>query len=152
VTKPCFVCEKHRLGPDAPGGIIYEDETVYAGHASPPGGGGDVYLGHLIAEPKRHVVGLGELTDDEAASLGRLVNDLAKVLRVREGAEHIYSFVSGESGVEHLHIHVVPRYPGTPSDYRGMRVTQWAGAPRGGISEMVATCHRVRAGLSSKHD
>jgi diadenosine tetraphosphate (Ap4A) HIT family hydrolase len=146
----CFVCEKHRLGSAAPGGIIYEDEIVYAGHAYRVAGSDDVYLGYLIAEPKRHVVGLGELTDDEAASLGRLVNDLARVLRSREGAEHVYSFVAGDGGVEHLHVHVVPRYRGTPPDYRGLRVTQWPGAPRGGIDAVVVTCDRIRAGLAER--
>jgi histidine triad (HIT) family protein len=148
VTTSCFVCEKHRLGPTAPGGIIYEDSLVYAGHAYQHGNDLDVYLGYLIAEPRRHVVGLGELTDDEAASLGRLVNDLAKALRVSEGAEHVYSFVSGDGEVAHLHVHVVPRYPGTPPDYRGLRVTQWPDAPRGGTDEMAATCDRIRAALS----
>jgi len=141
------VCEKHRLGPAVPGGIIYEDPIVYAGHAYRAAGDVDTYLGYLIAEPKRHVVGLGALTDDEAASLGRLVNDLAKVLRSSEGAEHVYSFVYGDGDVEHLHVHIVPRYPGTPPEYRGLQVTQWPDAPRGDIDGMVLTCNRIRAGL-----
>lgn len=140
----CFVCDKHRRGAAVDGGVIYEDDLVYAGHAH-PAGRSDSYLGYLIAEPKRHVVGLGELTDDEAAALGRLVNRLARALRDVQGAEHVYSFVFGDGRVRHLHVHVVPRYPGTPDDYRGYRVTEWSEAPRGGIDEMTAWCDRLRA-------
>jgi histidine triad (HIT) family protein len=140
----CFVCEKHRQG-GAEGGVIYEDDLVYAGHAHLLGRS-DAYLRHLMCEPKRHVVGLGGLTDDEAAALGQLVNNLARALRDVEGAEHVYSFVFGDV-VQHLHIQVVPRYQGTPREYWGVRVSEWPGARRGGIEAMVAVCDRVRAGL-----
>jgi histidine triad (HIT) family protein len=129
-TDTCFVCEKHAHGAAAHGGVIYEDELVYAGHAQLLGRS-ETYLGHLMAEPKRHVVGLGELTNDEAAALGQLVNRLARSLRNVEGAEHMYSFVFGDV-VQHLHIQVVPRYPGTPRQYWGIRVTEWADARQGG--------------------
>jgi histidine triad (HIT) family protein len=120
-TDACFVCEKHRQGAAAQGGVIYEDELVYAGHAHLLGRS-ETYLGHLMAEPKRHVVGLGSLSNDEAAALGQLVNRLARSLRNIEGAEHVYSFVFGDV-VPHLHIQIVPRYPGTPREYWGIRVT-----------------------------
>jgi diadenosine tetraphosphate (Ap4A) HIT family hydrolase len=147
-TDACFVCDKHRRGPDVQGGVIYEDDLVYAGHAHPVGDR-DAYLGYLIAEPKRHVVGLGDLTDDEAAALGRLVSSLAHALQAVEGAEHVYSFVFGDGQVRHLHVHVVPRYPGTPREYRGHQVTEWPGAPRGGTEEITALCDRLRAEFSS---
>jgi histidine triad (HIT) family protein len=146
-VEACFVCDKHRRGADVEGGVIYEDDLVYAGHAQ-MFDRGDVYLGYLIAEPKRPVVGLGELTDDEAAALGRLVNDLARALRTIGGAEHVYSFVFGDGRVRHLHVHLVPRYPGTPPEYRGHQVTQWPGAPRGETEEMTALCDRIRPALS----
>jgi hypothetical protein len=67
-TDTCFVCAKHRQGAAAQGGVIYEDELVYAGHAHLLGRS-ETYLGQLMAEPKRHVVGLGALSDDEATAL-----------------------------------------------------------------------------------
>ncbi len=93
---------------------------------------------------------MGDLTDAEASTLGVLVNDLARVLKVAEGAEHVYSFVLGHV-VPHLHIHVVPRYPGAPRDYWGVRVDEWPDAPRGGVSEITAVCDRLRRGLASIH-
>jgi len=148
-TDACFVCSKHRRGADVEGGVIYEDDLVYAGHAHTVGRS-DAYLGILIAEPKRHVVGLGDLTDDEAAALGRLVSNLARALQAVERAEHVYSFVFGDGQVRHLHMHLVPRYAGTPPDYRGYQVTEWPGAPRGGTEEITALCDRIRAELSSR--
>jgi histidine triad (HIT) family protein len=143
----CFVCDKHALGEAAVGGVIFEDALTYAGHVLPPDLT-DVYLGYLMVEPKRHVTGLGELTADEAAALGRLVNDLGRVLRDVEGAEHIYGFVLGDA-VPHLHIHVVPRYPDTPRDYWGVRIDEWPGAPRGGEAEIAEISARLRHGLAS---
>lgn len=142
----CFVCGKHAQGMAVPGGIIYEDDLVYAGHILPPDLV-DMYLGYLMVEPKRHVAGLGALTDNEAAALGLVVNNLAQALKTIEKAEHIYSFVLGDD-VPHLHIHLVPRYPGAPREYLGIRASQWPDAPRGGIDEIVAVCDRLRRALS----
>jgi hypothetical protein len=68
-------------------------------------------------------------------------------LRDVKGAEHVYSFVFGELK-QHLHIQVVPRYPGTPREYWGTRVTEWPEARRGGVEAMAAVVI-VRTGLVS---
>ena len=129
-----------------PGGIIYEDDLVYAGHILPPDLIG-VYLAYLMVEPKRHVTGLGELTDNEAAAMGLVVNNLARVLKTVEKAQQVYSFVLGDD-VPHLHIHLVPRYPDTPREYWGIRASQWPDAPRGGIDDIAAICDRLRRAFS----
>src|ERR671933_439099 len=118
----CFVCCKHRGEIQIPGGSIYEDELVYAGHGAIPEGQPSMYLGYLFVEPKRHTPGLADLTDREAQALGLLVTRLSRALKTSEHAEHIYCFVLGDH-VLHLHIHLVPRYPGTPREYWGLRVT-----------------------------
>jgi diadenosine tetraphosphate (Ap4A) HIT family hydrolase len=64
-----------------PGGAIYEDELLYAGH------GGPGYLGYLFVEPKRHVPGWADLTDKEAQALGLLVARLSRALKQSEGPE-----------------------------------------------------------------
>jgi len=128
------------------GGIIHEDDLVYAGHLL-PSDLIEVYLGYVMIEPKRHVTGLGELTNEEAAALGVLVNRLSRALKDSEGAEHVYSFVLGDE-VPHLHIHLVPRYPDTPREYWGVRASQWPDAPRGGVDDITAVCDRLRQALS----
>ena len=45
------------------------------------------YRGWLIVETKRHVAGLGDLTDEEAVAVGQLVNPIC--VSEIEGAEHV---------------------------------------------------------------
>ncbi len=143
-TRDCFVCAKHALGDGAPGGVLFEDDVVYAGHAYPPTGPAVAYRGYLVAEPKRHAAGLGDLTDSEAAALGQLVNRLARALKEIAGAEHVYSFVFGD-GLAHLHVVLGPRYPGTPREYWGVRLREWPEGPRVGEDEMRSLVTRLRA-------
>jgi len=145
----CFVCRKHRGEIQIPGGSIYEDDLVYAGHGAIPEGQLSMYLGYLFVEPKRHTPGLADLTDDEAQALGLLVAHLSRALKMGEHAEHIYSLVLGDH-VPHLHIHLVPRYPGTPREFWGLRVTDWPDAPTGGAQEIAAFCERLRVRLRGK--
>jgi histidine triad (HIT) family protein len=142
----CFVCDKHQRGSSVAGGVLYEDDIVYAGHVV--GSSNRTYLGHLVAEPKRHVEGLDELSTDEAEALGRLVQQLAVALRASEGAQGVSTFVFGDGRVQHVHIHVVPLYRGTPTEYRAAKVLEWPDAPRGDVADITATCDRLRAHLS----
>lgn len=123
----CFICEKHEQGDHAPGGVLFEDDLVYVGHRHAPGE--PVYRGWLVIETKRHVAALGDLTDAEARTIGWITNRLAGVLRSTAGAEHVYSMVYGD-GVPHLHVHLVPRYPGTPRDFWGPHIHEWPDSPR----------------------
>lgn len=143
----CFICQKHRGEITIPGGAIYEDHLVYAGHVG--SGQESVYLGYLIVEQKRHIPGLAEQTDEEAQALGLLVARLSRALKASEGAEHVYLFVFGDH-VPHLHLHLVPRYPETPRTYWGTRVDEWPDAPRGDVAEVSAVCERLRTWLATE--
>ena len=149
----CFVCAKHRQGDQAEGGVLYADDLVYAGHVHTMGGE-SAYQGHLVVEPRRHVEGLGLLRDDEATRLGWLSNRLAAVLRSDLGAAHVSCFALGGRAdtartPAHLHVHVIPRYPGTPSDYWGAALSRWPGAPRVDRPAMRALVLRLRAGVTA---
>jgi histidine triad (HIT) family protein len=141
----CFVCDKHRLGDAAQGGVLYEDELVYAWHVHALNGP-TAYRGWLMVEPKRHAAGLGDLTDGEASAIGRLSNRLARLLKHIESAEHVYAFVLGDE-VPHLHVHIAPRYPGTPEEYRGPRLNAWPDAPRVDADGMRTLISRLRGCL-----
>jgi diadenosine tetraphosphate (Ap4A) HIT family hydrolase len=123
----CFICDKQARGDAAEGGVLYEDDLVYVGHMHMMGNP-DVYRGYLMVETKRHVAGLGELSEEEAAAVGSLMNRAARVLRDGAGADHVFAFVYG-TGVPHLHVHLAPRYPGTPREYWGPRIREWPDAP-----------------------
>jgi diadenosine tetraphosphate (Ap4A) HIT family hydrolase len=142
----CFVCAKHVLGDSAPGGVLFEDALVYAGHAYKPAEPVLAYRGYLVAEPKRHAAGLGDLTDPEAVALGLLVNRLARALKEVAEAEHVYSFVLGD-GVAHLHVVLAPRYAGTPREYWGLPLREWPDAPQVGGDEMRSLVARLRANV-----
>jgi diadenosine tetraphosphate (Ap4A) HIT family hydrolase len=144
----CFVCRKHRGEIPEPGGALHDDGVVRAGHAGLGPEGEPAYLGYLFVEPRRHAAGLGDLTKREAEALGLLLTRLSRALRQRENAVHVYAFVFGDN-VPHLHVHLVPRYPETPREYRGLAVTDWPDAPQGGAEEIAALCDRLRASMAA---
>ena len=144
----CFVCAKHRDGEPMPGGPVGSDDLVVVSHVSPdaPGqNGAPVYLGHLVVEPRRHAPGLADLTDDEAAAVGLWLARSGRALRAA-GAEHVYSTVVGHA-VDHLHVHLVPRYPGTPREYWWPRLDDWPDAPLGDVDEAARVVRDLRAHL-----
>ena len=120
----CFVCEKHR-DPGQP--VVGADELMVLSHLSSDGA--PVYLGHLVVEPRRHAPELADLTDEEAAALGVWAARGGRALRAA-GAEHVYSAVIGHQ-VDHLHLHLIPRYPGTPREYWWLRLDEWPDARLG---------------------
>ena len=144
----CFICRKHRGEIGVPGGAVYKDDLVYTGHSYMPSDPQDAYLGYLIVEPKRHVPGLADLTDEEALRIGLLLTQLGRTLKTAVAPDHIYLFVMGHH-VDHLHYHLVPRYPGAPREYWGVRVDEWPDAPRGDRRAIEQLCARLRGDLQS---
>jgi histidine triad (HIT) family protein len=142
----CPVCRTHRGLTPLAGGVIYEDEHVHVSHAQLWGEETEHYLGHLFVETKRHAPGLADLDDAESQAVGLWVSKAARALSVSEGAEHVYAFVIGDH-VPHLHVHVIPRYPGAPRECWGPRVDEWPEAPRGGEVAMAEVTSRLRARL-----
>nr|WP_251009451.1 HIT family protein [Bacillus sp. ISL-39] len=130
--------------------MIYEDDYVYVGHIDR--NGDPNYLGHIMIDLKRHVPTLGDLNIEEAKVFGMMMAKVGKALMVSEGAEHIYSYVLGDA-VPHLHMHLVPRYPGTPKEYWGPNaVYDWEGAPMGDNDDVVALCTRIQTYLENHAD
>ena len=146
-THGCFVCEKHRLGDRAQGGVLYEDDLVYVGHVHAIAGP-TAYRGQLVVEPKRHVPGLGGLDETEAAAVGRACSRMARLLQDAAGAEHVYAWIIGDE-VSHLHVQLVPRYPGTPREFWGPGVTRWPEGPRVDPEAMRTTIADLRSHLAT---
>jgi diadenosine tetraphosphate (Ap4A) HIT family hydrolase len=126
---------------------VWEDELVVATHRILTNSKGDtvqeVYLGHLFVEPRRHAAELADLTDAEASAVGvasvRLSRGLISVLP----AEHVYAAIVGDE-VPHLHLHLLPRYFGTPREYWWDRVDEWPDAPRGDEQAVAELVERLR--------
>jgi diadenosine tetraphosphate (Ap4A) HIT family hydrolase len=134
VSEPCFICQKH-LSLERYGGAIFESDHFVASHGGKLEDAEPVYLGWVVIETRRHVHELGDLNDAESRELGPLMARLAWALAQMVGAEHVYSFLMGD-GVPHFHLHLFPRYPGTPREFWGTRVDEAPDVPRGGIEEV----------------
>jgi histidine triad (HIT) family protein len=148
----CFVCRKHReQGALLPGGAVGQDELAVVSHVVTPdvlgGQGTTAYLGHLFVEPRRHLPGLADLADDEARTVGLWCARASRALREVAGAEHVYAAVFGDT-VPHLHVHLLPRFPGTPREYWGTHVNKWPQARRGGTAEIAALVQDLRRYLA----
>jgi histidine triad (HIT) family protein len=144
MSTDCLVCRKHRGELPPPGGFLHDDGLVLASHAFDLEGTGELtYLGHLVVEPRRHVPGLGDLTPEEAERVGRVVSTLARALTETERAEHVYSAVMGHH-VPHLHVHLFPRYPGTPREFWFLAVDEAPNARKGGPQEIATVTARIR--------
>lgn len=79
--------------------------------------------GHALVIPKRHVVSLFELTTDEVAeAYGLLAHVRALVGRAHQPDGYNVGVNDGRAAgrtVDHLHVHLIPRYSGDVSDPRG---------------------------------
>ncbi len=144
----CFVCRKHRdRGVLTPGGPVAEDDLIVVSHVVTPDvlgrEGTTAYLGHLLVEPRRHAPGLADLTDAEARRTGWWCTRASQALREAAGAEHVYAAVIGD-GVPHLHIHLMPRFPGTPREYWWSRLDEWPQARRGDVAEIAGFVAELR--------
>ncbi len=71
----------------------------------------------------------------------------SRALREVARAEHVYAAVFGD-GVPHLHVHLLPRFAGTPREYWGIHVNQWPQARRGTAAEIGALVHELRGYLA----
>lgn len=148
-TQGCIVCQKHRGLSDLWGGVIYEDDLIFVSHAQPWGEEHDKYLGHLFVEPKRHVSGLAGLSGEEAKAIGLYSSRLAEALVACQAVDHVYAFIFGHD-VDHLHVHIIGRYPGAPRKYWGTMVDEWPEAPRGGEAEVLEVADRLRQFLRTR--
>ncbi len=118
----CQVCAKHLELTDLPGGVIFQNETLFIAHfpfselvKKQP------HYGHIILELKRHIVTPSEMTETEASQIGIWLQRVSKFLETELGAEHTYLFRIGDI-TPHLHFHAVPRFPDTPREHWGIHL------------------------------
>ncbi|TMB56362.1 MAG: histidine triad (HIT) protein [Chloroflexi bacterium] len=115
-----------------------------AAHAQ-PGEDGRASLGYLFIESERHAPHLDDLTDEEAAALGRLRTRLARALRIEVAALHVFAAVIGRN-MDHFHEQMVARYPDTPADVPWHRSDEFA--PRANAEEVADLARRLARRLA----
>jgi diadenosine tetraphosphate (Ap4A) HIT family hydrolase len=137
VPDDCLICAKHRGEGPLGGELIARLDRFWVWHA-PPGEDGTAPLGHLVMESDQHRPYVSDLTDEEAAALGRLRTRLAKALRAEVSPSFVFAAVIG-TGVAHFHEHLICRHQGTPAE------VPWHGSDEAGPQvdrEMVADLAR----------
>ena len=106
--KKCLFCSRTNLKKHE---IIYENKDNLVFFSMKP-----VTLGHTLVIPKRHVKSMLALSDEETDKLFELVKKIARLIHrvLKPDGLDIgtnYGRVAGQS-IDHLHVHVVPRYKG----------------------------------------
>ena len=143
MVEHCLVCQEHSLQVPVPGDHLVSTEAIVAFHLPPwPPPAEDVFLGYLMVTSRRHVPGMADLSDDESAEIGTWISRLSRALRSL-GAERVYVAVVGH-GVPHLHVHLVPRWPGTPSEVSWIHSDDWEGARRGDFTAAAEMTSQIR--------
>jgi histidine triad (HIT) family protein len=89
---------------------VYEDERVLAFLDIFP-----LSLGHTLVVPKEPAVTLDQLSDDAAASIGRVLPRLARAVLRATGAS-AYNVLqnngaAAHQAVMHVHFHIIPKHP-----------------------------------------
>ena len=74
--------------------------------------------GWLVLTSERHARAWYDLTPEEAAALGPLAGEVMRAQLAVLGAEHVYALALGDV-LQHFHLHLVPRFVGTPNHHRG---------------------------------
>lgn len=119
------------------------DTELVAGFHVPPFLEPEPQLGHLLIVARRHVDTWADLGPAEAAEIGTATATLARALRELTQAERLYSAVIGHHSA-HFHLHLFPRYPGTPSDLDWLEADGWEGCPRGGAEPIAEFTQRLQ--------
>ena len=110
--EPSLFTEIARSSDDVANHVIARSKTCYAVLNTFPYNGG-----HLMVVPYRQTAGLDELTDEELLDLMRLLRRCQAALTAVMKPQGFniginLGKVAGAGIVEHLHIHIVPRWSG----------------------------------------
>src|SRR3954470_13741516 len=101
------------LSGEIPSYKVYEDEHVLAFLDVGP-----LSEGHTLVIPKERKAQLHELSDDQAAAIGRILPRLARAVMKATGAT-AYNVLQNNGAeahqaVMHVHFHIIPRFPTRP--------------------------------------
>ena len=98
----CYACDLSAGRIPLLGGQIYESEYWMVEHCMDPLG-----LGTLIVKPKRHVLHVWDLTDEELEEMGPLIGRASQVIRQITACEQVYVCLWSHGGFQPVHIHYV---------------------------------------------
>lgn len=146
----CLACDLAEGRVPLPGGVIQETTGWFIEHTV-----GALGVGTLILKPKRHVTRVSELTREEAAELGPLLVEAARVVDELVEPEQVYTCLWSHAGGTPVHIHYVVQ-PATREvmdaygDYGpNLQVAMFDAAVQPPKAEVEAFADRARAAFGS---
>jgi diadenosine tetraphosphate (Ap4A) HIT family hydrolase len=98
----CLACDLAEGRIALPGGVIYATPTWLVEHCVGPLG-----LGTLVVKPKRHVVHVADLSDEETAELGPLLRSAARHVSELTSPDQVYVTLWSHAGAKPGHVHWV---------------------------------------------
>jgi diadenosine tetraphosphate (Ap4A) HIT family hydrolase len=98
----CLACDLSEGRLPLPGGVIHETRHWIVEHCVGPLG-----LGTLVVKPRRHVVHVADLDEDEASELGPLLRRAARSATDVTAPAQVYVTLWSHAGGEPDHIHWV---------------------------------------------
>lgn len=112
----CVTCRANRDELTTPGGVIHQDALWRLEHTFEP----IPLVGWLVLKPLRHVENVAELTAEEAAAMGTLIQRASAALTAETGCAKVYVCVFAEAAnAAHVHVHLIARPSDLPRERRG---------------------------------
>jgi len=104
--------------------------------------------GWIRVTTKRHVEGPWSLSDEEAATLGPMLQAVAQAVHEATGAERVYTVGLGEGAI-HFHYALLPRLPGETPLFTGAPLVGRA-ADAADVGKSSAVAARIRASVAAR--
>lgn len=138
----CIACQIVRGSRQTPGGILLRRDGLVLHALADP----SPLRGWLVLTSEAHARAWPDLEPGVLRALGPLAASVMAAQRTTLAAEHVYAFAIGDA-VEHFHLHLVPRYAGTPERLRGRRCFE--GRPEDALpeAEVASAAQAVAAAL-----
>lgn len=112
----CIFCQRHDVTLNR---VMCENRLFFARHDNYPAN-----PGHVEIVPKRHVESFFDLTEEEVLEAYRLLCEARTRVMREYDPPHGYTIGVNEGraagrSIDHLHVHLIPRYEGDVKDPRG---------------------------------
>lgn len=131
---------------ELPSHKVYEDDLVFAFLDIAPQS-----PGHVLVVPKENCATVGELSDEVAAAVGRVLPRLARAVAAAVGTPHLNILQNNGApagqAVPHVHFHLIPRVRRGDAPGSGLR-TVW-NPGRLGAQDGERISARIRGALAS---
>jgi diadenosine tetraphosphate (Ap4A) HIT family hydrolase len=116
VKPTCLACEIAAGRAEVPGGVLWRAGGFVLHALADP----TPLPGWLVLTSARHARAWYDLDPAELEGLGPAAAKVMAAQRLVLHAEHVYAFAIGDV-LHHFHLHLVPRFAGTPERLRGRR-------------------------------